>query len=62
MQTTRMGTEPQKQRSYGGLSMGREREENGEQGTENKKHKWQVENSGMLRIVWEMKKSKNLYI
>ena len=35
-QTTRTGTEPQKWRSHGGLSAGRQREENGVKGTENK--------------------------
>ena len=41
-QTTRTGTESQKQRSHGGLSVGRG--ENGGKGTGNKKHKWQVQN------------------
>ena len=40
--TTRRGTESQKQRSHGGLSVGRG--ENGGKGTGNKKHKWQVQN------------------
>ena len=43
-QTTRTGTEPQKQRSHGGLSTGECKGERGEKGTENKQHKWQVEN------------------
>ena len=43
-QTTRTGTESQKWRSHGGLSVGRERGENGGNGPGNKKHKWQVEN------------------
>ena len=34
----------QKQRSHGGLSVERERGENGGKGTGNKKHKWQVQN------------------
>ena len=38
-QTTRTGTESQKWRSHGGLSVGRGREENGGKGTGNKKHK-----------------------
>ena len=38
------GIESQKWRSHGGLSVGRERQENGGKGTENKQHKWQVEN------------------
>ena len=43
-QTTRTGTESQKQRSHGGLSAGRGKEENGGKGTGNKKHNWQVQN------------------
>ena len=39
-QTTRTGTESQKWRSQGGLSVGREKGENGRKGTGNKKHKW----------------------
>ena len=39
MQTTRTGTESQKWRSHGGLSVGRETGENGGKGTGNKKHK-----------------------
>ena len=39
-QTSRTGTESQKWRSHGGLSAGREREENGGEGTGNKKHTW----------------------
>ena len=36
---------------------------NGGKGTENKQHKWQVEDrQGEVRIVQEMQKSKNLYI
>ena len=38
-QTTRTVTEPQKWRSHGGLSAGRERGQNGGKGTGNKKHK-----------------------
>ena len=37
--TTKTGTEPQKWRSHGGLSVGRGRGENGATGTGNKKHK-----------------------
>ena len=37
--TTRTGTEPQKWRSHGGLSVGTGRERGGK-GTGNKKHKW----------------------
>ena len=39
-QTTRRGTESQKWRSHGGLSVGRWSGENGGKGTGNKKHKW----------------------
>ena len=39
-ETTRRGTESQKWRSHGGLSVGRVREENGRKGTGNKKHIW----------------------
>ena len=39
-QTTRTGTESQKLRSHGGLSVGRGSGENGGEGTGNKKHKW----------------------
>ena len=37
---TRTGTESQKWRSHGGLSVGRGMGENGGKVTENKKHKW----------------------
>ena len=40
MQTIRTGTESQKWRSPGGLSVGSGRGENGQKGTGNKKHKW----------------------
>ena len=59
-QTTRTGTDSQKWRSRGGLSSGRG--ENGVKGTGNKKHKWEVQKRGRLRIVWEMEKPKNLYV
>ena len=39
-QTSRTGTESQKWRSHGGLSMGRGRGKNGGKGTEIKKHNW----------------------
>ena len=42
-QTSRTGTESQKWRSHGELSVGRQRWENGGKGRGNKKHKWQVE-------------------
>ena len=38
-QTTRTGTESQKWRSHGGLSVGKGSRENGGKGTGNKKHK-----------------------
>ena len=41
---TRTGTEPQKWRSYRGLSVGEWEGERWGKGTENKQHKWQVEN------------------
>ena len=59
---TRTGTESQKWRSHGRLSVGQGREENGGKGAGNKKHKWQVENRGKLRIVQEIQKPKNLYL
>ena len=43
-QTTRTGTEPQKWRSHGGLSIGEWEGEREGKGTENKLHKRQVEN------------------
>ena len=43
-QTTRTGTESQKWRSQGGLSVGEWEGEKGGKGTENKQHKWQVQN------------------
>ena len=43
-QTTETVTESQKWTSHGGLSAGREWEENGGKGTGNKKHKQQVQN------------------
>ena len=43
-QTTRTGTESQKRRSHGGFSVGKWQGERGRKGTENKKHKQQVEN------------------
>ena len=38
--TTRTGTESQKWRSHGGLSVGKKSSENGGNGTRNKKHNW----------------------
>ena len=42
-QTTRTGTDSQKQTSHGGLSVGKAQGENGGKCTGNKKHKWQVQ-------------------
>ena len=39
-QTTRTGTESQKWRPHGGLSVGRGKGKNGGKGTGNKKRKW----------------------
>ena len=39
-QTTRTGTESQKWRLHGGLSVRREKGKNGGKGTGNKKHNW----------------------
>ena len=54
-QTARTGTESQKWRSHGGLSVGRWRETIAEKGTGNKKHNWQTQNrwGGGLRKVQE---------
>ena len=43
-QTTRTGTESQKWRLQRGLSVGEWERERGGKGTENKQHKWKVEN------------------
>ena len=43
-QTTRTGTESQKWRSFGGLTAGYGKGENGGKGTRNKKSNWQVQN------------------
>ena len=43
-QTSRIGTESQIWRSFGGLSVGRGKEKNGEKGAGIKKHNWQVQN------------------
>ena len=62
-QTTRTGTEPEKWRSHGGLSVGRGRGENEEkiQGIRSINGTYKIDR-GRLRIVWEMQKPKNLYI
>ena len=61
-QTTRTGTESQKWRSYGGLSVGRRREEMWRkvQGIRSIIGRYKID-MGRLRIVWEMEKPKNLY-
>ena len=62
-QTTRTGTESQKWRSHGGLSLGEWEEKRGGKSTKNKQHKWQVENrQGEIKIIQEMQKPKNLYV
>ena len=43
-QPTSTGTESQIQRSFGGLSAGRTKSQNGGKGTGIKKHKWQLQN------------------
>ena len=50
-------------RSFGGLSIEREKGENGGKGTGIKKYKLVgTEQMGMLRIAQEMEKPKNLYV
>ena len=44
MQTTKTGTELQVWRSFGGLSVGRGKGENGEKGAKIKRHNWQIQN------------------
>ena len=63
-QTTRTGTESQKWRSQGGLSVGKEKEENWEkkiQGIRSIQGRYKIDR-GRLRIVWEMEKPKNLQV
>ena len=62
-QATRTGTESQKWRSHGGLSVGSGSGENGGnvQGKRSINGKYKIDR-GKLRIVWEMKKLKNLYV
>ena len=61
-QTTRTGTESQKWRSHGGLSVGRGRgRKRGKvQGLRSINGRYKVDR-GRLRIVWEMETPKNLY-
>ena len=60
-QTTRTGTEPQKWRSHGGLSVGWGRGENGGkvQGIRSINGRYKIDR-GRVRIVWEMDKPRNL--
>ena len=60
---TRTGTESQKWRSHGGLSMGRVKEENGGklQGIRSINGRYKTDRR-KLRIVWEMEKPENLYV
>ena len=61
-QTTRTGTESQKWRSHGGLSVGKGKGRWGN-GTRNKQHKWQVENKqGEIKNSMGEAKPKNLYV
>ena len=62
-QTTRTGTELQKWRSHGGLSVGKGRGENVGKGTGIRSiiGRYKID-SGRLRIVWEIEKPKNLYV
>ena len=59
MHTTRTGTESQKWRSHGGLSVGRGRRKNGGkvQGIRSINGRYKI-NGGRLRILWEMEKLK----
>ena len=60
-QTTRTGTEPQKWRSQGELSVGKGMEEDGGKGTGNKKHNWQVQNrQGEVKNSIENREAKEL--
>ena len=62
-QTTRTGTESQKWRSHGALSAGECEGEGGEkvQRISSINGRYKIDR-GRLRIVWEMEKSKNLYV
>ena len=60
-QTSRTGTESQKWRSFGGLTVGRGKGENGGKGTGNKKHTWQIQNRWEDVKVQVIDKPKNLY-
>ena len=60
-QTTRTGTDSQKQRAHGGLSVGGKRMRMGEkvQGIRSINGRYKIDR-GMLRIVWKIEKPKNL--
>ena len=62
-QTTRTGTESEKWRSHGVLSVGKwERERWGKgTGIRSINGRYKID-KGRLRIVWEMEKPKNLYV
>ena len=62
-QTTRTGTESQGWRSFGGLSVGRVKGDNGEnvQGLRSMIGRYKIDR-GMLRIVQEIEKPKHLYV
>ena len=61
-QTTRTGTESQKWRSHGGLSVGRQgRMREKVQGIRSVNGRYKIDR-GRLRIVWEIEKPKNLYV
>ena len=62
-QTTITGTESQKWRSHGGLSVGKGRGRIGEkvQGIRSINGRYKI-HRGKLRIVWETEKPKNLHV
>ena len=61
-QTTRTETDAQKQRSHGGISVGRRRERRGEkvQGIRSINGRYKI-GGVVVKIVWEMEKPKHLY-
>ena len=62
-QTTRTGTDSQKWRSHGGLSVGRGWGRMGKkvQGIRSTNGRYKIDR-GRVRIVWEMERPKNLYV
>ena len=60
-QTTRTGTESQKWRSHGGLSVWGWRMGEKVQGIRSINGRHKIDR-GRLRIVWEMEKPKNIYV